>query len=207
MTAFFFLLITTVYISLENQVMKIFKNLKTDIFIQKNCDSFYSSLIVKVLHMLSVITILHMTDSLARIHFPVMHYCLPLLGLLSLVNHWRLSLTGERNQKEKVIARNHTITSMTEAFLNGNTYFQWITWDSYVQFFNVLIKTFHVSRSVLKKNTFNRNSVSTGKMWGLVVLFWFSLQSVDVAFKEKTWQNCFEICWALQITFTEAEQA
>lgn len=188
--------------------MKIFENLKTDIFIQKSCDSFYPSLIVKVVHMLSVITILHMTDSLARIHFPVMHYCLPLLGLLSLVNHWRLSLTRERNQKGKVvIAGKHTMTSMTEAFLNRNAYFQWITWDSYVQFFNLLVKTFHVSSSVLKKNTCDQNLISTRKMWLWVVLFWFSLQSIDVAFKKKTWQNCFESCWTLRSTFTEAEQA
>ena len=157
--------------------------------------------------MLSVITILHMTDSLARIHFPVMHYCLMLLGLLSLVNHWSLSLTREHNQKEKVvIAGNHTITSMTEVLLNG-MYFQWIMWDSYVQSFIFLIRIFLVSRSVLKKNAFNQNSISTRKIWGLIVLFCFSLQRINVALKEKTWQNCFECCWTLQITFTEAEQA
>lgn len=145
--------------------MKILKNLKTDFFIQKDCDSFYPRLIVEAVQLLSAIAILHMTDSLARIHFSVMHYCLLLLGLLSSVNHQRLSLNGECNQKENVvIAGNHTVTSRTEAFAKGNIHFQWLFQDSFVSNSSFLIKTFHGSMHGFKKNTLYQNSVSTRKM-------------------------------------------
>lgn len=44
-------------------MIKIFENLKTDILILKHYNSFYPILIVKVVHMLSDIIILHMTVS------------------------------------------------------------------------------------------------------------------------------------------------
>lgn len=109
---------------------------------------------------------------------------------------------SECDQKEKVaIAGNHTIPSMTEVFLNGIIDFQWTIWDSYEQFFNFLVKTFSVSLSIFKKNTFNQTSISTRKIWGLGVLFCFSLQRADAAFKGKTWQNCFESCWTFREYF------
>lgn len=86
MTAFF-PLITTVYTSFKNQMMKITENFKTDILIRKNYDSFYPSLTVEVVCMLPAFIIFHMTQSLARIHFLAMHCCLLFLELLSLVIH------------------------------------------------------------------------------------------------------------------------
>lgn len=129
MTAFF-PLITAVYISFKNQVMKISENFKTNILIWKNYESFYHSPTVKVFHMLPAIIIFHMTQSLARIHFLVMHCCLLFLGLLPYVSHWNLSMLRECNQKEKrVIPGNQSKTSVTEAFLNWNIYFFLkITW-------------------------------------------------------------------------------
>lgn len=69
---------------------------------------------------------------------------------------------------------------------------QWITWYSFVQFFSFLSKTFRVSRSVLKKNTFNQNLISTRKMKGLVILFFTTKCRCTVQ------EDMEELLWKLQ---------
>lgn len=57
-----------------------------------------------------------------------------------------------------------------------------------------LIKTFHASVSGYTKNTLNQTSISTRKMWGMVVLFSFSTTKCRCRIQE---ENRAELVWNL----------